>query len=57
MFLIYGKRKLRIKKYTDHRNACNVCKSFDLEIKIFKEYFHIFFVPFFPTGTKSSSVR
>lgn len=57
MFLIYGKRKLRIKTYTDHQNACNDCKFFDLEIKIFKEYFHLFFVPFFPTGAKSSSVR
>ena len=57
MLVIFGKRKLRIKRYTDNQNACNECNSFDLDIKVFKEYFHVFFIPFFPNGIKSSSIR
>lgn len=56
MFIIRGKRKLRIKKYTDHHNTCNECKAFDLEVKVYKEYFQFFFIPFVPAGIKTSSV-
>jgi len=56
MFVIYGKRKARIKKYTDNRNYCKNCNSFDLNVKVYKEYFHIFFIPFFPTGDKTVKI-
>lgn len=56
MFVIYGKRKTRIKTYTDNRNYCKSCKSFDLNVKVYKEYFHIFFIPFFPTGDKTVKI-
>jgi hypothetical protein len=56
MFVIYGKRTIRIKKYTDNRNYCKSCNSFDLIVKVYKEYFHIFFIPFFPTGDKTVKI-
>jgi hypothetical protein len=56
MFVIYGKRKLRIKKFTDSTNYCRSCKSFDLNVKVYKEYFHLFFIPFLPTGDKTVTV-
>lgn len=56
MLVIYGRRKLRIKKYTDNQTACPDCRSISLNIKVFKEYFHVFFIPFFPNGIKTSSV-
>lgn len=56
MFVIFGTRILRVKKYTDNRNYCKRCNSFDLNVKVFKEYFHIFFIPFFPTGDKNAKI-
>ena len=56
MFVIYGKQTARIKKYTDNRNYCKSCNSFDLNVKVYKEYFHIFFIPFFPTGNKTVKI-
>ncbi len=57
MFLIYGRRKLRVKKYIDNSQACTSCKAFDLNVKVYREYFHVFFIPFFPTGIKASSIQ
>ena len=56
MFIILGRRTLRIKKFTDHRNYCKSCNSFDLNVKVYKEYFHIFFIPVFPTEDKSVKI-
>jgi zinc-ribbon family len=56
MFVIYGRRIARIKRYTDNRNYCKSCNSFDLNVKVYKEYFHIFFIPFFPTGDKTVKI-
>jgi hypothetical protein len=47
---------MRIKHYTDHQHRCTSCQSFDLNVLVFKEYFHVFFIPFFPAGVKSSSM-
>jgi len=57
MLIVYGRRKLRIKKYTDHSNPCSNCKAFDLEISVYKKYCHIFFIPFFPIGPKMSVLK
>ena len=56
MFVLYGRRTLRIKKYTDNRHYCKSCNSFDLNVKVYKQYFHIFFIPFFPTGDKTVKI-
>lgn len=56
MFLIYGRKVTRIKKYTDNQNHCKACKSFDLNVEVYKEYFHIFFIPFVPTGDKAVKI-
>ena len=52
MFVIYGRRTARIKKYTDSQQACNNCKAFDLDVKVYRDYYHLFFIPFFPVGDK-----
>jgi hypothetical protein len=56
MFLIYGRRTARIKRYTDNRQYCKSCHSFDLEVKVYKQYFHIFFIPFFPASNKTVKI-
>ena len=57
MFVIYGKRTARIKKYNDNRHYCRSCNCYDLTAKVYKEYFHIFFIPFFPTGIKTVKIH
>jgi len=57
MFIIYGRKKARIKQFTDTQASCKSCKSFDLGIKVYKDFYHIFFIPFFPVGAKTIEMR
>ena len=57
MLLIYGRRTLRIKRYTENQQSCKSCGSFDLDIKVYRDYYHLFFIPFFPVGYKSVKMR
>ena len=56
MFVLFGRQRVRIKKYTENRHYCRSCNSFDLNVKVYKEYFHIFFIPFFPIGNKTTKI-
>lgn len=56
MFIIRGQRKIRIKRYTESQQCCPNCKTFDLQVDVYKDYYHLFFIPFIPTGVKSSSI-
>lgn len=53
MIFIYGKRKIRIKKYDDYHVKCENCDSYEQRFSVFQEYFHIFFIPIFPLGVKT----
>jgi zinc-ribbon family len=57
MFVIYGRRTARIKKYTYNHQACQSCKTFDLDIKVYRDYYHLFFIPVFPVGDKTVKIR
>ena len=57
MFVIYGRRTARIKKYTENQQACQSCKTFDLDIKVYRDYYHLFFIPVFPVGDKTVKIR
>lgn len=57
MFVFYGKRKARIKRYTDNSHACQSCGIFDFDVKVYREFYHIFFIPAFPVGYKSVEIR
>ena len=57
MFLIYGRRTARIKRYTDHQQACQSCKVFDLDVKVYRDYYHLFYIPVLPAGYKTVDIR
>jgi hypothetical protein len=57
MFLIKGTRNAKIKTYTDHDHSCTNCRNFDMTVKVYKEYFHFFFIPIAATGTKSVKIK
>ena len=56
MFLLYGQRSLIIKKYTDHTHACPHCRGLNLDVKIEKSYYHLFYIPFFPSRGKFAHI-
>ena len=57
MLLIYGRRTARIRRYTDNQQACKSCKSFDLDVKVFRDYYHLFFIPAVAVGEKTVRIR
>jgi hypothetical protein len=57
MFLIHGRRKARIKRYRHFEQACFHCGAHDLDVNIYMEHYHIFFIPIFPVGDKTSDIR
>ncbi|MBX3239042.1 MAG: zinc-ribbon domain-containing protein [Chitinophagaceae bacterium] len=56
MFLIHGKRNVIIKTYSNNLEYCKECRAFDLHIMIYQEYYHFFFIPFFPVGAKTAHI-
>lgn len=57
MFIIHGRRTARIKRYTDNQQACRNCGSFDLDVRVYRGYYHAYFLPIIPLGPKSSKIR
>jgi hypothetical protein len=57
MFVIHGRRSARIKKYTDNQHNCKSCKSFDLSVKVYRDYYHVFFLPIYPIGAKTAKIH
>jgi hypothetical protein len=55
--LIYGKRTVVIKKFTDHSNRCTKCGTYDLSVKVYQQYFHAFFIPVYAFGVKTAAIR
>ncbi len=51
--IIYGRRKIRIKKYDDYHIKCVNCNDYEQRFSVFQEYFHVFFIPMFPSSIKT----
>ncbi len=51
--MIYGRQKIRIKKYDDYEIKCDHCKSYDQRFYVYQEYFHLMFIPIFPSSAKT----
>lgn len=54
MIFIHGRKKARIKKVTDYTGACTTCNAIGVDFEIFREYYHLFWIPLFPIGDKES---
>jgi hypothetical protein len=57
MLFLKGTRKARIKTYQHHDRQCENCKDFDLTVKVYKDYFHAYFMPIVPTGVKTTVIK
>jgi hypothetical protein len=56
MLRLVGARFARIKKFTDTQDYCPNCHLQGLDIKIYRKYFHVFYLPCFPYGKKLARV-
>lgn len=57
MIFIYGRKTSKIKTATDHIGVCSSCNSIGLEFEIYRDYFHLFWIPLFPLGRNKFGVR
>lgn len=57
MLFIYGRPTTRIKYFADHSHACKSCGSFDLSVGVYRQYFHIFFIPIAAFGVKTAKIH
>jgi hypothetical protein len=57
MFLIYGRHTARIKKYTVNDQSCKSCRTFDIEVNVYREFYHLYYIPFCPIGDKTVNAR
>ncbi len=57
MLFIFGKRTARIGIYNDKDHICYPCKAYDREIRVYRSYLHICFIPVFPIGVKQFEMR
>jgi len=57
MLIIYGRKSANIKSDINHEHVCSNCNKLDLGIKVYRDYFHIFFLPFFPISYKEVKIR
>ena len=57
MLLFYGRRNARIKKYTVNDQSCKSCRKFDIEVKVYREFYHLYYIPFCPVGDKTVNAR
>ena len=53
----YGTTTARIKKYTEHLHPCKSCRSFDMKIELFQDYYHFLFIPFVAKPGKTAKIR
>lgn len=52
MVTIAGRRTSKIKSYDDHTAMCENCHSANVRFTVYREYFHLYFVPLFPSDIK-----
>ncbi|MBO9205243.1 MULTISPECIES: hypothetical protein [Niastella] len=57
MIVFSGRKVAKIKEFTDHTQSCTSCKAFDLKVKVFRQYRHIYFIPFLPVGENAVDIR
>ncbi|MFL9485282.1 hypothetical protein ACI6Q2_21045 [Chitinophagaceae bacterium LWZ2-11] len=57
MLVVKGHRQVRIKKYCDNGMKCSSCGAWGIDIKVYRNYFHIFLLPMGPSSAKFTSMR
>jgi hypothetical protein len=53
---MHGRRTAMIKKHTETQEHCKNCKSFDLDIRVYRDYYHFILIPIVPVGDKTAKI-
>lgn len=57
MLILHGRKTAKIKKFTDNLQHCPFCKTFDLQVEVYRDYYHLYFIPLVALGDKSAKIR
>src|SRR5688572_10536674 len=57
MFLPHGTNTARIKKFTVKDHCCASCGSYEMEVKVYRDYYHFLFIPAWAEGDKTAFIR
>ncbi|NIG55787.1 hypothetical protein [Chitinophaga sp. Cy-1792] len=57
MILLRGKLTAHIHNATNHDHVCENCGDADLDVNVFREYTHLFFLPLFPSSYKDVKIQ
>jgi hypothetical protein len=53
MLYIYGRKRVKIKQYDDYLVGCENCKQLGIRYIVYQEYYHLFFIPIYPSPLKT----
>lgn len=56
MLLTYGIKTARIKKMSDETVRCGECKCFGVTVKVYHDYYYIWYIPLMPIGDKKAKI-
>lgn len=54
---LLGHKKFAVKTYHHHEEPCSKCGHADMKIKVYHGYFHILFIPCWPTNNRTSTLQ
>ncbi|MFM7023731.1 MAG: hypothetical protein ACKOXB_12215 [Flavobacteriales bacterium] len=57
MFLVYGTRRARIKKFKDAHEVCGSCNAIGVEVSVYRDVAHCCVIPIFPIGENIVTAR
>src|SRR5580704_3264026 len=57
LLFIFGRRRARTAYFLDTDHICYPCKAYEREIRVYRSYFHICYIPVFPIGGNQVEIR
>jgi hypothetical protein len=57
MFIFFGRYNIRTKKIKKSEFMCDQCMGSTYEISVYQGCYHLFLIPFFPTGIKQIKAK
>jgi hypothetical protein len=57
MLFLFGIRTVRTGYFLDRGHICYPCKAYEREIRVWRSYFHVCYLPVFPVGSNQVEIR
>jgi len=57
MLVFHGRKNATLKTYQENHQTCSNCGALDLTVSVYRQYYHIYFIPIFPISRKVAGIR